>query len=208
MAKFRDLTGMKFGRLYVVGISRKAQSGKRERYYWKCKCDCGNIKEVRTDSLTSGYVQSCGCLKNEQNQINLVKNHRHKLSNTNLWHVYYGILRRCYNVENKRYQDYGGRGITVCDEWKNSFDEFARWAFDNGYEKGLQIDRIDNNGNYEPNNCRWVDIKHNCRNRGSNVLVEYEGKMITIVELSEILNQPYKEIYYKYRKYGMKRKDL
>ena len=111
-------------------------------------------------------------------------------------------------MEDTHYYNYGGRGIIVCDEWKNSFDKFVQWAFDNGYKQGLQIDRIDNNGNYEPVNCRWVDVKQNCRNRGSNVLVEYEGKMLTIVELSEILNRPYKEVYYKYRKYGIKRKDL
>ena len=198
MAEFKDLTGMKFGRLLVIGVSRKVKSGKRERYYWNCQCGCGNTKEVRTDCLTSGYVQSCGCLKKEQNQINLTKNHRHKLSNTNLWHVYYGILHRCYNMEDTHYCNYGGRGIIVCDEWKNSFDNFVQWSFDSGYKKGLQIDRIDNDGNYEPGNCRWVDVKQNCRNRGSNVLVEYEGKMITIVELSEILNQPYKKVYYKY----------
>ena len=208
MAEFKDLAGMKFGRLLVIGISRKVPSGKRDRYYWNCRCDCGNTKEVRTDCLTSKYVQSCGCLKKEQNRINLVKNHRHKLSNTNLWHVYYGMLHRCYNMDDLRYSNYGGRGISVCDEWKNSFDKFIQWSFCNGYKKGLQIDRVDNNGNYEPNNCRWVDTKQNCRNRSSNILVEYEGSMITIIELSEILNQPYKKVYYKYRKYGVKRKNL
>ena len=208
MAEFKDLTGKRFGRLYVESMARKVKSGNRERYYWNCKCDCGNVKQVRTDCLTLGYVQSCGCLKKEQDKINLTKLHRHKLSNTNLWHVYYGILHRCYNKEDTHYNNYGARGITMCDEWKNSFDNFAKWAFTNGYKEGLQIDRVENNGNYEPTNCRWVDIKTNCRNRGSNVLVEHEGKMITIVELAEILNQPYKMVYYKYRKYGIKRKDL
>ena len=208
MAGFKDLTDKRFGRLLVKGVSKKVQSGKRERYYWKCICDCGKEKDVRTDCLTSGYVQSCGCLKKEQDRVNLTKFHRHKLSNTNLWHVYYGILHRCYNESDTHYQNYGGRGITVCDEWKDSFDEFVKWAFENGYKEGLQIDRENNNGNYEPSNCRWVDVKANCRNRGSNVLVEYEGNLVTIVELSEILGKPYKTVYAKYRKYGIKRKDL
>lgn len=208
MAEFKDLTGMKFGKLKVIGISRKVQSGKRERYYWNCKCDCGNTKEVRTDCLTLGGTQSCGCMKKEQDKINLTKFHRHKLSNTNLWHVYYGILHRCYNKEDTHYNNYGGRGITVCDEWKQSFDEFVQWSFSNGYEKGLQIDRINNDGNYEPDNCRWVTVKKNCRNRSTNVLVEYDGKFVTIAELSEILNEPYDKVYWKYRKKGVKRKDL
>ena len=125
MAEFKDLTGQCFGRLTVIGISRKKQSGKRMRYYWKCKCICGNIKEVRTDCLTSGLVQSCGCLKVEQDKINLTAFHRHKLSNTHIWYVYYGMLSRCYNSKNKSYKNYGGRGIEVCEEWRNSFDKFV-----------------------------------------------------------------------------------
>lgn len=208
MAEFKDLAGQKFGRLTVIDISKKVQSGKRERYYWRCRCECGNIKDVRTDCLTSGYVTSCGCIKKEQDKINLTKFHRHRLSNTNLWHVYYGMLHRCLQEESPRYNNYGGRGITICEEWKQSFDNFVQWALNNGYKQGLQIDRIHNNGNYEPSNCRWVTVKENCRNRGSNVLVEYEGKLVTIVELSEMLDRPYKEVYYEYRKYGIKRKDL
>ncbi len=208
MPNFKDLTGQKFGKLTVMGIARKTQSGKRERYYWKCTCECGNIKEVRTDCLTTGYVRSCGCLKKEQDKINLRANHRHKLSNTHIWYVYYGMLHRCYNKKNNRYECYGGRGIRVCEEWKCSFDKFAEWAMDNGYANGLQIDRIDNDGNYEPSNCRWVTPKVNCRNRSSNTIVEYEGHLLTLIELSEKLNLSYSTVRKKYAKYGIKRKDM
>lgn len=208
MAKFKDLTGMMFGKLTVIEVSRKVQSGNRKRYYWNCKCVCGKTKEVRTDCLTSGDVKSCGCIKKEQDKINLTKFHRHKLSNTNLWHVYYGILHRCYNTKDTHYANYGGKGVVICEEWKESFDNFVEWAFSSGYKQGLQIDRIDNDGNYEPSNCRWVSLKENCRNRGSNILVEYNGKLVTLVELSEILKRPYKEVYYQYRKYGIKRSSL
>ena len=208
MAKFKDLTGMMFGKLTVIEVSRKVQSGNRKRYYWNCKCVCGKTKEVRTDCLTSGDVKSCGCIKKEQDKINLTKFHRHKLSNTNLWHVYYGILHRCYNTKDTHYANYGGKGVVICEEWKESFDNFVEWAFSSGYEQGLQIDRIDNDGNYEPSNCRWVSLKENCRNRGSNILVEYNGKLVTLVEVSEILKRPYKEVYYQYRKYGIKRSSL
>lgn len=208
MARFRDLTGERFGRLTVEGVSKKVRSGKRERYYWKCQCDCGNEKEVRTDCLTKGLVKSCGCMKKEQDRINLTKFHRHKLSHSKLWDAYYSMKSRCYDKMDKRYSDYGGRGIKVCEEWLNSFDAFAKWSFENGFANHLQIDRIDNNGNYEPLNCRWVTRKENCRNRRSNVLIEYNGEMVTLVEFAEKTSIPYKTAYSRYRKVCVKRSDL
>lgn len=208
MPNFKNLTGEKFGRLTVIGVSRKVESGNRERYYWRCKCDCGNEKEVRTDCLTSGLVKSCGCLKKDQDKINLTKYHKHKLSHTKLWDTYYGMKSRCYDKTDKRYSDYGGRGIEICPEWLENFENFVSWSLKNGFDDNLQIDRIDNDSGYSPQNCRWISIKENCRNRRSNVMIEYQGKMITLVELSEILNIPYKTAYSKYRKYGVKRCDL
>lgn len=207
MAKFKDLSGQTFGKLTVICISRKVKSGKRERYYWKCKCDCGNMKEVRTDCLTYGMVRSCGCIKKEQDKINLTKFHRHKLTNTHIWHVYYGMLKRCYNVNDKRYENYGGRGIEVCEEWKNSFDAFADWSFKNGYEDGLQLDRINNNGNYEPCNCRWTTAKEQARNRRSNVIVMYQGEKMTLIEASERSGLPYSTIHSRWRR-GIRGKEL
>lgn len=208
MPNFKNLTGEKFGRLTVIGVSRKVESGNRERYYWRCKCGCGNEKEVRTDCLTSGLVKSCGCLKKDQDKINLTKYHKHKLSHTKLWDTYYGMKSRCYDKTDKRYSDYGGRGIEICPEWLENFENFVSWSLENGFDDNLQIDRIDNDSGYSPQNCRWISIKENCRNRRSNVMIEYQGKMITLVELSEILNIPYKTAYSKYRKYGVKRCDL
>ena len=208
MPNFKNLTGKKFGRLTVIGVSRKVESGNRERYYWRCKCDCGNEKEVRTDCLTSGLVKACGCLKKDQDKINLTKYHKHKLSHTKLWDTYYGMKSRCYDKTDKRYSDYGGRGIEICPEWLENFENFVSWSLENGFDDNLQIDRIDNDSGYSPQNCRWISIKENCRNRRSNVMIEYQGKMITLVELSEILNIPYKTAYSKYRKYGVKRCDL
>lgn len=208
MPNFKNLTGEKFGRLTVIGVSKKVESGNRERYYWRCKCDCGNEKEVRTDCLTSGLVKSCGCLKKDQDKINLTKYHKHKLSHTKLWDTYYGMKSRCYDKTDKRYSDYGGRGIEICPEWLENFENFVSWSLENGFDDNLQIDRIDNDSGYSPQNCRWISIKENCRNRRSNVMIEYQGKMITLVELSEILNIPYKTAYSKYRKYGVKRCDL
>lgn len=208
MAKFKDLTGCKFTKLTVIKLARKEKKGNRYRYYWQCRCECGNLKEVRTDCLTQGMVQSCGCLKKEQDKINLVKNHKHKLSHTKLWDTYYSMKSRCYNQNDKRYNDYGGRGIKICNEWLQSFDNFVQWAVLNGFKKELQIDRIDNNLDYSPKNCRWVSAKENCRNRRSNILIEYNNKWITLVEFAEILNIPYKTAYNRYRKKCIKREDL
>lgn len=120
----------------------------------------------------------------------------------------YGMKSRCYDKTDKRYSDYGGRGIEICPEWLENFENFVSWSLENGFDDNLQIDRIDNDSGYSPQNCRWISIKENCRNRRSNVMIEYQGKMITLVELSEILNIPYKTAYSKYRKYGVKRCDL
>lgn len=199
MAVFKDLTGLEFGRLKVLSFSREVKSGKRYRKYWICKCDCGNEKEIRTDSLTSGFVKSCGCLKEEQNKINLIKNHSHKQSGKRLYHIWQGIKNRCLDVNNHRYSRYGGRGISICEEWLVP-DNFFNWAFENGYEEHLTIDRIDNDRNYEPSNCRWTTAKEQNRNRSTNIKIEYEGKEITLVELSEITGISYGCLNARYNK--------
>ena len=168
MAKFLDLTGQRFGKLTVIKFSKDVQSGKRKRKYWLCQCDCGNTKEVRTDSLTSGNVKSCGCLHIENSYKNLTSEYgfkpKYQIQNKRLYCIWYGMKQRCCNSENENYPRYGGRGITICNEWLD-FDNFAKWALSNGYTDNLSIDRIDNNGNYEPSNCRWVDIYTQANNK-------------------------------------------
>lgn len=170
-------------------------TGKRNRKYAKCLCSCGNICEIRFDSI--GKTNSCGCLKKEQDKINLIKNHKHRLSHSKLWNTYYGMKKRCYDKNDKRYDDYGGRGIKVCDEWLSSFENFVNWAINNGFEnsKDISLDRIDNNSNYSPKNCRWANAKTQSRNRRSNLKIFFEGKYTTAMELSEKVNLPYKLVY-------------
>ena len=188
MAEFKDLTGRRFGRLTVIGIDHKQQSGKRERYYWRCRCDCGNEHVVRTDDLTSGGVQSCGCLHKETAIENVSKHHSHKLSRTPIYRTWQGMKKRCFDSNCKCYERYGGRGITVCDEWRDDFQTFFDHVSKLAHfgEGGYTFDRINNDGNYEPGNVRWADKRTQCRNRRSNILVEYQGQQMTLTEAAEL----------------------
>lgn len=169
--------GDRFARLEVLGLSDKRD--KSRSYYYICKCDCGNIVEVRKDSLFNGRIKSCGCFTKDRMT-------KHKKCNTRLYHIRNGMINRCENLNSKDYKNYGARGISVCPEWRNSFESFYRWALENGYADNLTIDRIDNNGNYEPSNCRWVDIKTQSRNTRNNHLYTYKGETKTVSEWSEI----------------------
>ena len=193
-----DLTGKKFGKLEVIGVH---DTGSRKTYY-VCQCDCGNVKVVRADALISGATKSCGCIKKEQDKANLAANHSHKMSGTRIYETWQDMKRRCYNKQNARYDRYGGRGITVCDEWLNNFQSFYDWAISNGYSDDLTIDRIDNDGNYEPSNCRWSTAKEQCNNRGSNINITIGNATKSLMCWCEIFNVDYKKVYARYKRNG------
>lgn len=195
-SKVHDLTGQKFGLLTVIGL---AETDTRKTY-WVCKCDCGNMKTVRSDSLLCGAIKSCGCIKRKQDEVNLTKNHRHKMSGTRIYSEWQGMQGRCYNKGSARYADWGGRGIEVCEQWRNSFESFYTWAMANGYQDNLTIDRIDNNGNYCPENCRWVGQQEQCRNRRSNINITIGNSTRTLMEWCEIFQVDYTNVNARYHR--------
>ena len=172
MGKLIDLTGKRFGRWIVL----EKTDNKSGKVAWLCKCDCGTKKKIIGNSLKRGDSKSCGCLLLSFNK----EKKTHGLTKNKLYKVHNRILSRCNNKKDKGYKHYGGRGITVCDEWLDKNDgvkNFIEWAESNGYEDGLEIDRIDNDGNYEPSNCRFTTRRENVLNQRlkANNTSGYEG---------------------------------
>lgn len=190
-----DLTGKRFGKLTVL----EYYETRRGQAYWKCKCDCGNCKIVRGNHLRTGKVKSCGCLRGEENR----RRATHNLSRDRLYNVYHGMIKRCYKPNNGSYSHYGGRGIGICDEWRDKekgFQTFYAWAIANGYQEDRSIDRIDVNGDYSPNNCRWANAKTQANNRTNTAHIKHNGVFHTPAEWSEITGIERQVILSRYKK--------
>lgn len=177
-----QLIGKTFGRLTVIDQAEN----KNGFTYWKCRCSCGNIVTIKGVNLKIGKTKSCGCLNRDVVIQRNKDNADGKYRNSRLYRIYYGMRTRCYNKDDIGYKAYGSRGITICDEWLNDFLVFQDWALKNGYQDNLSIDRINNDGNYEPSNCRWVDGKTQSNNRRSNRIIEYNGEERTVAEWSAL----------------------
>lgn len=193
MSRLIDLTGQKFGRLTVVKRAKdKIRKNGKHEIMWECLCDCGNIEIVSRGSLRSSKVRSCGCLRKENTQKMKTK---HGLRNTRLYKTWSNIKSRCYNPNKDTFNYYGERNIIMCDEWKENFLSFYNWSIEHGYKEELTIDRINPNGNYEPNNCRWITMKKQQNNKLNNHYIIYKGEKHTLMEWSEILNINYKALH-------------
>ena len=167
-----DLTGEKFNKLTVIEPINK---DKKYEYKWKCLCDCGNYCIVSSNSLKTGHTKSCGCLQGEHHHDS-----SHIEGKTRLYRIWTNIKQRCLNPNKKEYNLYGQRGITICKEWKESYNSFKQWSLSNGYADNLSIDRIDVNGNYEPSNCRWTNAKTQANNTRTNKIITFNGETHTL----------------------------
>lgn len=184
MGKFRDLTGQRSGRLIVIKEHGRNKQGKA---VWLCQCECGNLKTVYSYSLISKTTLSCGCL---QKEVVKERSITHNKTKTRLYKTWANIKTRCYNPKFTYYKYYGGRGIKMCDEWQ-AFEAFHAWAITSGYSDNLTIERIKNDGNYEPGNCKWVTMKEQANNKSSNQNLSYAGKTQTLKQWSEEIGISY-----------------
>lgn len=190
--KYNEIVGKRFGLLTVIERTNKKGGN---AFLLKCKCDCGNETFVQRGHLTSGTTKSCGCLQGYNFKT-------HGDTGTRLHNIWRGFLSRCSNPNVKCYERYGGRGITVCDEWKgeHGFEHFKKWAITNGYRDDLTIDRKNVNGNYCPENCKWSTIKEQNNNKRKNIKLKYNGKEQTIAQWAEELGVSYSMLYSRIKK--------
>lgn len=191
MGRLIDLTGNKYGRLLVTSrAANKIEHSGRKRTMWNCICDCGNTVIVDSDHLRSGHSKSCGCITK-----------KHGLFGKRIYKIWDGMKQRCLNQNNNAYINYGGRGITVCDEWKHNFQAFYDWSMEHGYNDELTLDRKDVNGNYCPENCRWANDITQHNNTRVNRFIEYNGETHTMAEWARIKGMKYVTLNTRINKY-------
>jgi hypothetical protein len=198
MRKANDLTGKKFGSLTVIERAEKPAHIQSNRPYWSCKCDCGETTIIRGSSLLHNETTSCGCAKRGAKE-------KHGMSQTRFYNIWYRMVRRCEDENSNEYHNYGGRGITVCEEWK-SFEKFAYDMHDSYIEFEVEhgidtasIERVGYNGDYCKDNCRWATDLEQARNRRGNVRIEVDSvEYATLTELAEAYNLPYITVYQRY----------
>jgi len=171
----KDIAGCRFGLLTVESFAYVNENGQT---YWNCKCDCGKSVVRRASHLKERIIPSCGCRGG---------NTIHGMTGKRIYTIYNQMITRCYKPYSKSYKNYGARGITVCDEWKESFQSFYDWAVKSGYAENLSIDRIDNNGNYEPSNCRWSTPKEQANNTRRTRHITFNGETHSVSEWARIL---------------------
>lgn len=193
--KCKEIINAEVNDCTIINASYLVKENGRKRLFVDAKCNkCGTVFNIRYDTLKSLRGDNCPNCNNKSRVNKMMKPYRH----TKLYRVYYAIKQRCYNAENNAYQYYGGRSVKMCDEWLNDFETFYKWAMNNGYKNGLQVDRINCNGNYEPNNCRLVNSSTNNYNKRNNILVLYKDGWRTIQYISDKEHMSWDTVYYRY----------
>jgi hypothetical protein len=186
--------GQKFGRLTLISL----MPNKRYRTFF-CKCDCGNTLVIRGDSILRSKLPSCGCyFKEIMRELQHRSHITHNKTNTRIYKEWQNMKKRCLYPNFEHYDRYGGRGISICPEWKEHFESFYKWAIANGYNDTLTLDRVNNDGNYEPANCRWATRTEQVNNRCDTVFINYENNRETLASLSKILGLTYSNVKTKY----------
>ena len=195
MKKLDIKSGDKFGKLTVIKEVEPYYVCNKPRRKFKCICECGNTKDILLYCLTSGHTTSCGC---EQKRKASISNYKHGLSDKHpLYEVWKNMKNRCNNPNATEYSSYGGRGITICEDWSKNFISFYNWSMLNGWSPTLSIDRIDNNGNYCPENCRWTTSYIQRNNTTKNHYLDYNNRTYTLATLSDYLKIPYNVVRYR-----------
>lgn len=192
-----NLLNQKFNRLTVQEYSH---TDKHHKKHYKCLCDCGKTVTVRADKLKNNHTKSCGCQKIESTS-KLMKETKtiHGFSNTKIYQAYKNIKTRCYVESSIGFKNYGGRGIKMCEEWKNDFMSFYNWSINNGFKEGLEIDRIDVNKDYKPSNCRWVTRETQANNKRNTIYLTYNNEVKNLKQWSEDVGIPVRVLRSRYK---------
>lgn len=193
----KNILGQRFERLVVIK--------KLDSKYYLCRCDCGNEKRIRRDGLTTGNTRSCGCLNREA-----ITKHGLSVKHKRLYDIWGNMKSRCHSPNHRDYHKYGGRGITVCEEWRNDFKKFCEWSLINGFVEGdlsISIDRINNDEGYSPSNCRWTDKKTQNNNRRCNVRTIVLGEELTLKQIADKYDINYETVKSRYRN-GLRGEEL
>lgn len=209
MTKMRDYTGERYGKLTVLEYvgTKRYRNGRATQ--WLCQCDCGNKTVVDSVSLKTGNTVSCGCHRRELSSKRMIeRNKTHGITigseeDKRLYRLWAAIKRRCYYEKCVGYHNYGGRGVRMCDEWKNEAAKFVEWCKSHGYKKGLEIDRINNNGNYEPNNCQFISKVENEKKKRNTIWLTIDGISKVCADWNRLMEKPEKYYIQRiYRKMG------
>lgn len=187
-----ELLGKRFG--YLI-VKRYSHTNKHRNAIWECLCDCGKTTFLRSAVLRNGHTRSCGCLRRD---LVSRRNKKHGLCSERIYRIWQDMKKRCYDKNWRQYKDWGGRGIKVCGEWRDDFISFYNWAIANGYKDNLTIERIDNDGNYEPDNCTFIEFKKQSKNRRNVHLLTFRNKTMCLSEWAKRLKVPYERIRRRY----------